>query len=96
MKLGHFWATLCHSPLFVMRHGFGMLAHTFRGSTLRWVLGLESDRRVFERYRDIRRTEREYLPSVTLDIADMPRDGSPSQANTLDRRSTTDRPQCEA
>jgi anaerobic magnesium-protoporphyrin IX monomethyl ester cyclase len=97
MKLGHFWPTLCHSPLFVMRHGFGMLAHTFRGSTLRWVLGLESDRRVFERYRDIRRTEREYLPSVTLGIADMPRGGSPSQANTIDRRGTTaDRPQCEA
>jgi hypothetical protein len=52
---------------------------------------------VFERYRDIRRTEREYLPSVTLGIADMPRDGSPSQPNTIDRRSTpADRPQCEA
>jgi anaerobic magnesium-protoporphyrin IX monomethyl ester cyclase len=38
-----------------------MLAHTFRGSSIRSVLGLESEKKVFERYRAIRRTEREYL-----------------------------------
>ena len=64
MKLGHFWPTLRHNPLFVLRHGAAMLAHTFRGSSIRSVIGLESERRVFERYRAIRNAEREYLPSV--------------------------------
>jgi anaerobic magnesium-protoporphyrin IX monomethyl ester cyclase len=63
MKLAHFWPTLRHSPRFVLRHAPAMLAHTFRGSTLRSLLGLESERRVFERYRAIRRAEREYLPA---------------------------------
>jgi hypothetical protein len=40
-----------------------MVAHTFRGSSIRSMLGLESDRAVFERYREIRRSERDYLPS---------------------------------
>ena len=61
MKLAHFWPTLRHSPLFVLRHGPSMLAHTFRGSSLRSLLGLENERRVFERYRRLRRAEREYL-----------------------------------
>jgi hypothetical protein len=38
-----------------------MLAHTFRGCTLRTLLGLEDERRAFERYRAIRRAERAYL-----------------------------------
>jgi radical SAM superfamily enzyme YgiQ (UPF0313 family) len=69
MKLGHFWPTLLHSPLFVLRHAPAMLAHTFRGSTLRSALGLEDDRQVFERYRRLRRQEREYLPSVPDPLA---------------------------
>jgi radical SAM superfamily enzyme YgiQ (UPF0313 family) len=64
MKLRHFWPTLRHSPRFVLRHGPAMLRHTFRGSSLRSVLGLESERQVFERYRQIRRAERDYLPTV--------------------------------
>jgi anaerobic magnesium-protoporphyrin IX monomethyl ester cyclase len=64
MKLGHFWPTLRHSPWFVLRHGAAMLMHTFRGSTLRSLIGLESDRAVFARYREMRRVEREYLPSI--------------------------------
>jgi hypothetical protein len=40
-----------------------MLAHTFRGSSLKSLLGLESDRAVFARYRKIRESEREYLPA---------------------------------
>jgi radical SAM superfamily enzyme YgiQ (UPF0313 family) len=63
MKLGHFWPTLAHNPWFVLRHGPQMIAHTFRGSSLRSVLGLEDDRRVFERYRAKRRAERDYLPA---------------------------------
>jgi hypothetical protein len=38
-----------------------MLSHTFRGSSLRSVLGLESDHKVFERYCNIRSAERAYL-----------------------------------
>ena len=64
MKLRHFWPALAHNPAFVLRHGAAMLAHTFRGSSVRSWLGLESERTVFERYRAIRRAEREYLPIV--------------------------------
>jgi radical SAM superfamily enzyme YgiQ (UPF0313 family) len=64
MKLRHFWPALAHNPAFVLRHGVAMLAHTFRGSSVRSLLGLESERKVFERYRAIRRREREYLPGV--------------------------------
>jgi hypothetical protein len=64
MKLAHFWPVLRHSPVFVLRHGPAMLAHTFRGSSIRSLLGLESARAVFARYRRLRRAEREYLPSV--------------------------------
>ena len=38
-----------------------MLAHTFRGSTLRTFLGLEDQRAAFRRYRQIRAAERDYL-----------------------------------
>ena len=61
MKLRHFPAALAHNPRFVLRHGWRMLRHTFRGSSLRSWLGLESARQVFERYRAIRRAEREYV-----------------------------------
>jgi hypothetical protein len=42
-----------------------MVAHTFRGSSLRSMLGLESERDVFHRYRKIRRAERDYLPTIS-------------------------------
>jgi anaerobic magnesium-protoporphyrin IX monomethyl ester cyclase len=64
MKLGHFWPALRHNPWFVLRHGPEMIAHTFRGSSIRSMLGFESARTVFERYRAIRRREREYLPAL--------------------------------
>jgi anaerobic magnesium-protoporphyrin IX monomethyl ester cyclase len=38
-----------------------MLTHTFRGCTLRSVLGLEDERKAFERYKAIRKNEREYV-----------------------------------
>jgi hypothetical protein len=38
-----------------------MMAHTFRGSTWRSLVGLESARTVFERYRALRAREREYV-----------------------------------
>jgi radical SAM superfamily enzyme YgiQ (UPF0313 family) len=61
MKVRHFPAAARHSPGFVLRHGPAMFAHTFRGSTWKSALGLESDRAVFQRYRAIRKAEREYL-----------------------------------
>jgi anaerobic magnesium-protoporphyrin IX monomethyl ester cyclase len=61
MKVRHFPAAARHSPGFVLRHGPAMFAHTFRGSTWKSALGLESQRAVFERYREIRKAEREYL-----------------------------------
>lgn len=59
MKMQHFPKACLHSPGFVARHGLAMLAHTFRGSTWRSALGLESQRAVFDRFRDHRRLERE-------------------------------------
>jgi hypothetical protein len=61
MKTRHMPAVIAHEPLFVLRHWWKMLSHTFRGSSIKSVLGLESDRKVFERYRGIRRSERVYL-----------------------------------
>ncbi len=61
MKTHHMPAAFRHDPMFVLSHGWKMCAHTFRGSSIRSVLGLESDKKVFERYRSIRRVEREYV-----------------------------------
>ena len=64
MKLRHLWPVFVHSPGFVFRYGAEMLAHTFRGSSLKSLLGLEDEREAFARYRAIRRAEREYLPDI--------------------------------
>jgi anaerobic magnesium-protoporphyrin IX monomethyl ester cyclase len=61
MKVLHIPTALKHDPRFVLFQGWKILAHTFRGSSIRSVLGLESEKKVFERYRAIRQTEREYL-----------------------------------
>jgi anaerobic magnesium-protoporphyrin IX monomethyl ester cyclase len=61
MKLRHMPAAFRHDPWFVLRHAPEMLAYTFRGCTLRSVLGLENQRKAFERYQAIRRQEREYV-----------------------------------
>jgi radical SAM superfamily enzyme YgiQ (UPF0313 family) len=58
MKVRHMPVALCHDPWFVVRHGTEMLAHTFRGCTLRSILGLEDARKTFGRYKAIRRQER--------------------------------------
>ena len=60
MKVRHMPAALLHDPWFVVRHAPQMLTHIFRGCTLRSVLGLEDERRAFERYKAIRHQEREY------------------------------------
>jgi anaerobic magnesium-protoporphyrin IX monomethyl ester cyclase len=66
MKLRHMPVACRHSPGFVVRHGAAMLAHTFTGSTLRSALGLESQRAVFERFRDRRRRQRAAATSTAL------------------------------
>jgi anaerobic magnesium-protoporphyrin IX monomethyl ester cyclase len=66
MKMRHLPAALGTYPGFVLRNGARMLAHTFRGSTWRSALGLESDREVFRRYKTIRAREREYVPESVV------------------------------
>jgi len=61
MKVRHLPAAFRHDPIFILRNGRRMLAHTFRGTTWRSVVGLEAARDVFERYRSIRRRERQYV-----------------------------------
>ncbi len=61
MKVRHMPAMVRHDPGFSLRHGLKLLRHTFRGSTIRSVLGLENQRRAFERYCAIRQSERAYL-----------------------------------
>jgi radical SAM superfamily enzyme YgiQ (UPF0313 family) len=64
MKLRHLPSAFAHSPLFVLRNGRAMLAHTFAGTTLRSILGLEDDQAVFERFRAARRQERERIGTI--------------------------------
>jgi radical SAM superfamily enzyme YgiQ (UPF0313 family) len=61
MKLRHMPAAARHDPWFVLRHGRRMLAHTFRGTSWRSLVGLETSREVFRRYRGIRERERSYV-----------------------------------
>ncbi len=61
MKVRHIPSAFKHDPVFVLRNGGRMLAHTFRGSSWKSVLGLEDSRTVFDRYKAIRDQEREYL-----------------------------------
>jgi radical SAM superfamily enzyme YgiQ (UPF0313 family) len=61
MKARHWPVALAHNPLFVLRHARKMFGHTFRGSTIKSFLGMEDQRRSFERYRAIRRKERTYI-----------------------------------
>jgi anaerobic magnesium-protoporphyrin IX monomethyl ester cyclase len=61
MKVRHMPVALRHDPWFVIQHAPKMLAHTFRGSTFRSVLGLEDERRAFQRYKAIRNVEREQV-----------------------------------
>ena len=61
IKLRHMPAAFRHDPWFILRYAPEMFAHTFRGSTLRGLLGLEDDRKDFARYKQIRREERTYL-----------------------------------
>jgi radical SAM superfamily enzyme YgiQ (UPF0313 family) len=61
MKVRHMPVAFRHDPLYVMRNAHKMFTDTFRGSTWKTFLGLEDERRAFERYRKIRKAERAYL-----------------------------------
>jgi radical SAM superfamily enzyme YgiQ (UPF0313 family) len=61
MKTRHMPKVLIHTPWFILRNGFRMLGHTFRGCNLRNLLGLEEERLAFERYRALRAKERIYV-----------------------------------
>jgi radical SAM superfamily enzyme YgiQ (UPF0313 family) len=61
MKVRHMPAVLRRRPGFVLRNAPTLLAHTFRGSTWKSVVGLESPRDTFRRYKAIRQREREYV-----------------------------------
>jgi len=64
MKVRHLPNALRHYPGFVLRHAPKMCAHTFRGSTWRSLVGLESQQQVFKRYKQLRAAEREYVPEL--------------------------------
>jgi hypothetical protein len=61
MKVRHMPAALLHSPLFVLRNGARMLAHTFAGTSVKSMFGLEAESAVFARYKDRRSRDRDYL-----------------------------------
>ena len=61
MKLRHMPWAFMHEPWFMLRNSRRILGHAFRGSTLKSFVGLEDQRRAFERYRAIRRAERVYV-----------------------------------
>jgi anaerobic magnesium-protoporphyrin IX monomethyl ester cyclase len=61
MKTRHIPTAFLHDPWFVTKNVVGMAAHTYRGSTLRTMLGLEDEHQAFMRYKEIRHQERQYL-----------------------------------
>jgi anaerobic magnesium-protoporphyrin IX monomethyl ester cyclase len=61
MKLRHVPVAFLHNPRFMLANWPRVLARTFRGSTLKSLIGLEDERQVFERYRAIHQAERAYL-----------------------------------
>jgi anaerobic magnesium-protoporphyrin IX monomethyl ester cyclase len=60
MKVRHVPAMMRHDPLFMLWHLRRVFVFTFRGSSVRSMLGLEDEHKVFERYCMIRRAERHY------------------------------------
>jgi anaerobic magnesium-protoporphyrin IX monomethyl ester cyclase len=81
MKVRHMATVVRHDPGFLLRNGYRMLAHTFRGTTWRSALGLETARDVFRRYRAIRSREREYLDWPDPPAASPQREGAASSGS---------------
>jgi radical SAM superfamily enzyme YgiQ (UPF0313 family) len=72
MKLAHMPAALAHSPWFVLKNARRMFAHTFAGTSIRSMLGLEDAHTVFERFRRERRAERDYLAEDASQLVTSP------------------------
>ena len=68
MKVKHMPAAFAQSPWFVLRNSARMLAHTFAGTSLKSILGLESEAVVFDRFRERRRRERNYVDLTPAEI----------------------------
>ena len=89
MKVRHLPAVLRHYPSFVLRNAPRMLAHTFRGSSWRSMLGLEHDRDVFRRYKSLRARERNYL-SAPIDGASLHDESHATKRGDVLRRVAVD------
>lgn len=61
MKVRHLPKVIRRSPRFVLRNGLRMLRYTFRGSTIKTFLRLEDEQKAFQRYKQLRAAERNYL-----------------------------------
>ena len=61
MKARHMRVAFFHDPWFVLRNGARMFGHTFRGCSLKSLIGLEDERSAYARYRSIRVQERAYI-----------------------------------
>jgi radical SAM superfamily enzyme YgiQ (UPF0313 family) len=61
MKVRHMPQAMRLYPGFIIKNARRMMSHTFRGTTWRSLLGLESSRDAFRRFKQIRARERTYL-----------------------------------
>jgi radical SAM superfamily enzyme YgiQ (UPF0313 family) len=61
MKVRHLPAALAHDPIFVLGSIPKMFRFIFRGISLKSLIGVEDEQKVFERYRSYRAAERAYL-----------------------------------
>jgi radical SAM superfamily enzyme YgiQ (UPF0313 family) len=87
MKVRHMSSAFWHDPGFVLRNGYRMLAHTFRGATWKTVVGLESARVAFARYRAIRARERQYIDwPDPLPIPPAPAQSEPARNQAVGRQ----------
>ncbi len=77
IKTRHMPAAFAYSPMFVLRNGRKMLAHTYRGCTWKTFLGLEDERKAFERYRAIRHAERASYSMASSPGTDEKKDPEP-------------------
>jgi radical SAM superfamily enzyme YgiQ (UPF0313 family) len=61
MKIRHGWAVFRHDPRFFLEMTNRVIRFIYRGETWLSLFGLASKRKAFERYREIRRRERQYI-----------------------------------
>jgi len=61
IKSRHIFSVFLHEPWFVIRNAHRMFGHTYRGCSVRTLLGLEDENRAFEKYRELRNQERAYI-----------------------------------